>query len=326
MAMDRFNRIFALHKQLAGARVPVACGQLEARLECSRATVIRAIRDLRGYLRAPVEYDRERNGYYYSRGPDGRIFDLPGLWFTPAELHALLTCQQLLHGIQPGLLDEHLAPLRARIDELLRTQRVVRGPLERRVRVLTVARRMPAAEIFSPVASALLQRRRLRILYHSRSTDNQSTRAVSPQRLVHYRDNWYLDAWDHGKEALRTFAVDRIRAVTTSGDRAFDVEDAELHALLASGYGIFAGRAQATAILRFSARAARWVADEEWHARQRGTWLPDGRYQLELPYSDPRELMMDVLRHGEEVEVVGPPALRDAVRARLAAALRNYEP
>jgi proteasome accessory factor C len=72
-----------------------------------------------------------------------------------------------------------------------------------------------------------------------------------------------------------------------------------------------------TAVLRFTAERARWVANEEWHPEQRGEFLPDGRYQLSLPYADPRELIMDILKYGPDVEVVAPDSLRAAVAERL---------
>ncbi|MFO1363985.1 MAG: WYL domain-containing protein [Burkholderiales bacterium] len=66
------------------------------------------------------------------------------------------------------------------------------------------------------------------------------------------------------------------------------------------------------------------MAAEEWHPRQRARFEADGSYVLELPFSDPRELAMDVLRHGAHVEVLEPASLRDAVKAQLAAALARY--
>jgi predicted DNA-binding transcriptional regulator YafY len=49
------------------------------------------------------------------------------------------------------------------------------------------------------VASATLQRKRLWIEYHARSTDAVTDWNLSPQRVVHYREGWYLDAWDDDK-------------------------------------------------------------------------------------------------------------------------------
>jgi predicted DNA-binding transcriptional regulator YafY len=60
---------------------------------------------------------------------------------------------------------------------------------------------------------------------------------------------------------------------------------------------------------------------EEWHPRQRERWEKDGSYVLEVPFSSDRELIMDILKMGPDVEVVGPPQLRKQVadRARLLA-------
>jgi predicted DNA-binding transcriptional regulator YafY len=182
----------------------------------------------------------------------------------------------------------------------------------------------PAGEWFQVLAAATLQRRKVRMTYHGRERNRSTERVVSPQRLVHYRDNWLMDAWCHLREGLRTFSIDRVRAAEELSEPARNIPDAELDEYFASAYGIFAGRANKSAVLRFSAERARWVADERWHPSQVGQYLTDGRYELRIPYRDERELVMDILRHGPEVEVLAPPALREAVVAGLRAALVRY--
>ena len=98
-----------------------------------------------------------------------------------------------------------------------------------------------------------------------------------------------------------------------------------LDAYFGGSYGIFAGGPTGSATLRFSPERARWVADEQWHPEQEGRLLPDGRYELRIPYSTSHELLMDILRHGPEVEVIGPPELRQATRELLARTLASYE-
>jgi predicted DNA-binding transcriptional regulator YafY len=148
---------------------------------------------------------------------------------------------------------------------------------------------------------------------------------VSPQRLTHYRDNWYLDAWDHEREALRSFSVDRISAARTLDAAAKDLPDSELDQHLAASYGIFSGAPKGIATIVFSAKAARWVADEHWHSKQEGRFLADGSYQLKLPYSNARELLMDVLRYGADARIVEPESLRQQARTMLQLALSGYE-
>jgi predicted DNA-binding transcriptional regulator YafY len=92
-----------------------------------------------------------------------------------------------------------------------------------------------------------------------------------------------------------------------------------------SSFGIFAGRPMAEAVLRFSPEAARWVAEEQWHPDQEGTFLSDGAYELHLPFADQRELVMEILRYGPDVRVMAPESLQREVRTRLAQALGQYE-
>ena len=248
---------------------------------------------------------------------------MPGLWFNAKELQALLVFDRLLESLEPGLLGEHLAPLTRRVTELLDHKRLGLAEAARRIRVLGMASR-PAGEWFHVLAGATLQRKKLRLVYHGRSRDQVTERIVSPQRIVHYRDNWYLDGWCDLRKGLRSFAVDRVRDAHELDEAADAVSDADLDQHFASAYGIFAGKANKTAVLRFSPERARWVAHERWHPEQVGQYLTDGRYELRIPYRDDRELVMDILKHGPDVEVVAPDSLRNAVGGRLELTLALY--
>ena len=178
---------------------------------------------------------------------------------------------------------------------------------------------------FATVCEALLTRRRVRVVHYHRPRDEILERTLSPQRVVHYRDNWYVDAWCHLRGGLRSFALDAVRRASVVEAPAREIDDAELDRVLGAGYGIFASGRLRTARLRFSEREARWVADEIWHPRQEGAFDASGRYLLKVPYTHPRELVMHVLMHGAEVEVLGPPSLRSEVRDALRAASRIYD-
>jgi len=83
--------------------------------------------------------------------------------------------------------------------------------------------------------------------------------------------------------------------------------------VLGTGYGIFSGKKVQWAKLKFTPERARWVAQEQWHPKQKSKFEVDGSYQLEIPYSDDRELVMDILRHGPEVEVLAPQKLCERI-------------
>jgi proteasome accessory factor C len=322
--VDKFDRIFQLHAILSSRRTAIPLEDLMAKLECSKSTLHRTINALKDYLNAPVEFDAEEGGYKYAREAAGETYELPGLWFTPRELQALALLQRLLKDTGGGLLEEHLAPLARRLTELTKHQRLNLGEAPTRLRFPSIAAR-PAGKEFDTVATATLQRRKLWIEYHARSTDERSERTISPQRVTHYRETWYLDAWDEERNALRIFSVDRISRATVLDAPAFDVAEAELDEHYASAYGIFGGKADKVAVLRFTREGARWVADEKWHPQQEGKWLADGRYELRIPYREPRELVMDVMRQGKNVEVIEPAELREQVRRELEQAIAQYQ-
>jgi len=317
---------------LIRARGHVSFKSLLEELEVSPATLKRDLDYLRSRMGAPIEYDRDLNGYRFgSTAYAGPKHELPGLWFDEAELYSLLMAQQLLAGLDSdGLLSRHLQPLLGRIHDLLRSGAAAGGEaaaerLMKRVKIVSALRRPVPSRFFERVSTALLARQRLQLRYLTRARREVGEREVSPQRLVHYRNTWYLDAWCHRVDALRRFALDAIEDATVLADKpARNIAMKRVQEAMDAGYGIYAGGTQRFAVLRFDVQAAQWASREEWHPAQQGRWLVDGRFELRLPYVDDTELVMDVLRQGEQVQVLAPPELVQAVRQRLAAAAALY--
>lgn len=325
--MDRLERFYKIRELLEAKRVVKVDVFLET-LGVSLATFKRDLDYMRDRFHAPIEWDREVGGYRFVTPPApaaGPKFELPGLWFNASEIRALLTMQHLLANLQPGLLGPHVQPLLERLRGLLEVGDHPSEEVERRIRILHLGARGLALPHFEVVASSVLRRQRLQITYRGRSRDDVTTREISPQRLVHYRENWYVDAWCHLREDIRSFAVDAIQSALPVEKRVKAVPEKDLDEVLSAGYGIFSGRATTWAKLKFTAERARWVAAEAWHPKQRSSFAADGSYLLEVPYSDPRELSMDIMRHGAQVEVIAPGSLRTAVAEQLRAAAKQYE-
>lgn len=321
--MAQIDRLQELRQIFEARRYPIKLGDLLAQVDYSPATLKRYIRTLREHG-APIRFDQKTQGYILDKS-EGDAFQLPGLWFNVSELHSLLTIHELIEQLGPGLLKLELQPLRARIEKQLAARGVATGELRRRIAFQGIGIRLCCPLAFRTSATALLARRRLKLNYHSRGQDRVSSRQVSPQKLIYYRGNWYLAVFCHTRKALRVLALERMSEIVPLETACQEVGDDELRPFLTASFGIFTGSPKEQAVLRFSREAARWVADERWHPDQQSQTLADGSYELRLPYSDQRELLMEVLRFGPDVEVMAPESLRQAVCERLRGALGNYE-
>jgi len=322
--MDRTERFYKIQRMLQRGR-PVPKRTFLDELEISPATFKRDLEYMRERMGAPIVWDREAGGYCFDASdPATATWELPGLWFTEEELRALLTVEYLLESVQPGLLGPQIGPLREKIRSILGHGDHSAEEVIHRIRVLPMASRKMDSGRFRTIAQGLLSRRRLKLTHFRRQTGETLARVVSPQRLVHYRDNWYLDAWCHLRDDLRVFSVDAVSGAAVLDEKAKSVSDAVLDRELAAGYGIFAGSKTKTAVLKFEPTRSRWVSRETWHPEQRGRLEADGSWILEVPYSDPRELVMDILKYGADVEVLQPKALRRQVADQIRDAAGIY--
>ena len=235
-----------------------------------------------------------------------------------------MTMDFLLTNLQPGLLGPHIEPLRQRIHALLEHGDHSVEEIGKRIHISQLAERQVDANVFESISSALLRRKRVILHHYNRGKDITVEREVSPQRLVYYRDNWYLDAWCHLRNGLRSFGVDVIKNTAACDKKAKEVPEKKLNEVYRAGYGIFSGKKTQKAILRFSKERARWVSKEIWHSEQEGHFDEKGQYVLSIPYANDTELILDIMRYGPDVEVLKPKVLREKIINRINESLAQY--
>lgn len=323
--MDGFDRIYDLHKILSKRSTPMPLADILREMECSRATFNRVKRHMTDFLGAPIAYNRELGGYYYDH-QEGNQYELPGIWLSQEELHALVLIHGLLSGIGAGLLHNQLAPVRKRFEALLAQRAIDPCVLADKVRMVGATYRPVRHDQFVKISTALFTEKRLHITYQSRDDGSVTNRDISPQRLVHYRGNWYLDSWCHMRKGLRTFALECIATCRVTDDEFKKIPAAELDAHFQPTYGIFSGENKDEAVLLFTPSIARRVKDEEWHPKQKLQLLDDGSLELRLPFNPetPQELIKDILSYGDEVRVLAPASLREKVIEKLRLACAYY--
>ncbi len=319
--MAQFDRVYQ-YKSLFNRRRAVSKQEILSELEISEATFKRDLDKMRDFYNYDIVYDRFDNAYKLHNAD--QAYELPGLVFTQKELLALLTIQNMISELEPGLLGPKLQPLQERLSDLLASQGLDPVSLTKRVRAVHAGKRRLELKCFQSLSQATLERKKVRVHHYNRQRDETTDRVISPQQLVHYRDNWYVDAWCHWRNRLQSFSVDAITHCEILEETAKEVSPKEIKVIMQSGYGIFGGEANHWAKLKFSAVRARWVQAEEWHPEQKGIVNKDGTYTLEFPYSDERELLGDVLRFGSDVEVLEPKSLRMSLTNAAAETLKLY--
>jgi len=310
------------YKALFEAKRLVTRADMMEVAEVSLATFKRDIAKLRDQMGMPIMFDKDRGGYYLDR--NNLSTEMPGLWFNPEELVALLTIQRLIEQLEPGLVGLKLQPLRKKLTDLLQAKGLGETEIANRVRLTFAGKRQLELKAFEQVALATISRKQIKVTHLNRERTERVERIISPQELVHYRDNWYIDAWCHLRNGIRSFGLDAIEDVQILDAPAQEVGTAELRRVTQGSYGIFAGQPTEWAVLRFTKYRAQWVEGELWHPQQMAIREPDGSYLLKVPYSDDRELLGDILRFGADVQVLEPKELRAKVQRTLLEAVGRY--
>lgn len=306
-------------------------------LRCSAPTLKRDLKYLRDDLGAPIVYSRTRNGYYYahetqttSRKLANLEPDLPAAWYTPDEIYVLLSVYQMFDQLeaQPGsLLAGEMRPMKARLLSMVMAEKIEVKELLRRIKVVRSQFHPVELPYFQVIGQALSSRRRVRMTYFTRGRGAESAREISPLRMVNYRHRWYVEAWCHSSDSLKTFSIENIRSAEILTRRCKVVAMRDIEETFDSTYGIFSGKQEdrQTAVIEVDEVMTPYVRSEVWHQNQKTTFHHDGSMTLEVPFAREPELATRVIALGRHARVVMPETLKDYVRQELAATLAKYD-
>lgn len=319
--MDKITRIYKLHEILKITRYPLTSKQIAESLQCSSRSINRHINEYIDEFGAPIEKTKEHK-YQYT----DKTFELPGIWLNATELIALATMQSILKDVETGIFKQQFKLFENQIQKIYQKGKIEKDIFDR-IKVINIGKRCFNEEQYIHIAEALIRRKQIEITYKSRGNIEQEAtrRIISPQRLIRYRDNWYLDCYCHLREGLRTLALEQISIITTKGNKAKEIPQDQLNQHFGTAYGIFGGTPDKTAILKFTPYRAQWISHEQWHPDQIGELNNDGSYTLQLPYLNDKELLLDILRFGADVKVLEPQPLKEEVKKRLKQALEQYQ-
>lgn len=212
--LDTSTRLLRLLSVLQARRF-WSGAELAERLEVTTRTLRRDIDRLRSLGYVIDATSGPGGGYELGKGSH-----LPPLLLDDDEAVAVTVALRTTADGFARLGDTALGVL-TKVDQLLPARLRERVSALQAMTVTVGADEAPALDptVLTTLAAACRDRERVRFGYHGRGAE-ASTRQVEPLRLAHTGNRrWYLVAWDLGRQAWRTFRVDRIEGVEALGVR-----------------------------------------------------------------------------------------------------------
>ena len=310
-------RMLRIHEWLRAGDRLANCRALARELEVSYKTVQRDIDFMRDQLELPIDYDAARRGFFYSRP----VVQFPSVQVSEGELVALFVARRALEQYRGTAFAK---PLRAAFEKLTAALPAQIGfgwgELDAALsfRIGTTGRGAAEVEVFKTVSQTTLRREELEFDYRKPTGKRTERRRVQPLHLGCFDNQWYLFAQDLVRGATRTFVLGRMSAARSTSKHFTPPSSFDLAGLLAGSFGVFSGLPTEGVHLRFAPGVAALVCEREWHSSQKFTERADGGVELQLDIGVSPEVVRWVLGWGEDVEVLAPAGLRQAVfnRAR----------
>lgn len=311
-----FERYIWFHSKLKAGRYP-KLADLAEKFEISGRQAAREIDFMKNFFSAPIEYLRERNGYYYTESG----FELPNIWLGQEEIVALIISKRISTAIP----DQRL---KKKIDFYFKKIASCTDfdfeDLEKRISLKNIHYYTVAPEIFASCAFALAKNRRMRIKYRSAYRDEIHEREISPLHLLLYLGNWHLIAYCHSRGDLRDFVLSRVAEMEILADLVSEELLArDIKEMIDKHYGIFLQGEEKRVKVRFRGRSVGIVRDQLWFAGQQVAEEKDSLL-LSFPVTDYREVLGDILRFGADAEVLEPAELRELIKETAACMASLY--
>lgn len=268
-------------------------------------------------VRLKLELEHDGLTYRFSRLPQ-----LPTLTYTFNEALALVTAVRSAQTV-PGVNSADLAAAAARLESIFPNDL---RPLLREAtdKLPNQATRAHRHAMLTLLHRALVERRRVDIRYLTGSREGEiNDRVVEPYHIMPYLRSWYLVAYDHRRDTVLDFKLDRILEARLMEETYAIPANFDIDEYIGDNWGIMrdAGPLAEPVVLGFTPEAGRWVAEERWHKSQTAETLPDGSVRVEFFVSVTPEMVRWLMFYGADVVVEQPAWLRDRLReGHLAAA------
>lgn len=299
-----------IHAALQAGGFPNA-SRLAADLEVCAKTIHRDLEFMRDRMGLPLEFDAGRNGYRYTEEVDA----FPSLQISEGELFALMVAEKALQQYRGTPFEHRLVSALRKLERALPdTVSLNLADWDHAISFRTTAEPVLHVPVLEKLADAIQHRRQLRLEYRKPGARTAETRVVDPYHLANVNGDWYLFAFDHLRQDIRTFVPARIQSASLTQKTFQRPARFALEKQLRDSFGVHSREGDFEVALRFDESVADYLREKRWHPSQRNTELPGGGLEIRLRLGSLVEVQRWVLGWAGQVEVLGPPELVQGIR------------
>ena len=186
---------------------------------------------------------------------------------------------------------------------------------------------IPSGHLYlTQVMEAMTENLEVIIDYHKYTSSESETLTIHPYAVKEYAKRWYIIAYCKERDGLRVYGLDRVRNIEVTGKKfrmmtGFDVDE-----LFATSFGIYlpGGKGQ-TITFRCSESEAKFLRDLPIHRSQEELRKEGDSVIFSIFVCPDKNLIMEICKHGNRIEIISPIEVREAVKEELTKALEQYK-
>ena len=321
MSRPPIARMMRIHEELKKNHYP-NCFKLAREIEVNPRTIARDVEFMRYSLNMPIEYDKQRHGYYYS----APVQNFPVLALSEKELFSLLVAQKSIEQYKGTPYYKPLEDAFKKITGFLGND--VYYYVKDVEDIIKFRPFMPETveeSLFEKIQTAIYNKKVVSFEYNKLGSKNSTNRNVQPYCLVCADNHWYLIGFDETRQAIRTFSLPRMKNLSITNrsfkkDKKFNLDE-----YLKGSLGIFKGNADYEIVIELDKWGADFLKGRSLHESQKLTYLPDGRARLELRLNSIEEIERWVMSMGVHATVVKPKILAERIVKNIIALSDKYQ-
>ena len=322
-SQSQFWRMLELDRQIREGKYP-NCISFSKKWEVTQKTVQRDVNYMKYCLGAPLEYDRDRRGYYYA----DKSWFLPALLLGEGDLLAVLLAGRAMEIYQGTSAAPILRNIFEKIAALLPEKVTIQPELINAGFSFTSPPcRTVKTEVWTIAARGLINRVALAVKYQRPDDPEPRDFNLNPYHIANLQGEWYLFGTAGAGTEIKQYALSRIVKAELIGENFSLPDDFDPESLVKSAFGRFAAPEKLYDIrLLFDREAAEWVCEKVWQENQKITRRRNGAVELKFRAGGLYEIMRWVLSWGHQVKVLAPGELRAMVAREISLmAAQNVE-